>query len=177
MVIACLGWGSLIWKPGALPLASKWFLDGPSLPIEFARVSDGGELATAICANAHPCTVLWAVLNVKNLEEACEALRVREEIPEDREDGIGVFTTSSSPVGVIAEWALLHQLDAVIWTALPPRFEDIEGLIPTVDDAVSYLAGLNADAQAHARNYVRQVPAQIDTSYRREINSRLGWHQ
>ncbi len=56
------------------------------------------------------------------------------------------------------------------------RFEDIEGLIPTVDDAVSYLAGLNADAQAHARNYVRQVPAQIDTAIR-EISSRLGWHQ
>ena len=75
------------------------------------------------------------------------------------------------------EWALLHQLDAVIWTALPPKFEDIEGLIPTVDDAVSYLAGLSADAQEHARDYIRRVPAQIDTSYRREINSRLGWQQ
>lgn len=78
---------------------------------------------------------------------------------------------------VIAEWALIHQLDVVIWPALTPRFEDIEGLIPTVDDAVSYLASLSAEAQEHARDNVRQVPAQIDTSYRREISLRLGWHQ
>lgn len=95
------------------------------------------------------------MLNVKNLEEACEALRVREQIPEDSEDGFGVFTTSNSPVGVIPEGALFHQLDAVIWTALPPRFENTEGLIPTVDDAVSYLAGLSADAQEPARTLGR----------------------
>ncbi|MDU1189996.1 MAG: hypothetical protein E6990_18890 [Enterobacter sp.] len=55
MKIACLGWGSLIWKSGALPVAGEWQTDGPSLPVEFCRVSDGGELATAICMNALPC--------------------------------------------------------------------------------------------------------------------------
>lgn len=64
MVVACLGWGSLIWKPGSLSLASDWFTDGPELPIEFSWVSDGGELATAICLNAPPCQVLWALLDV-----------------------------------------------------------------------------------------------------------------
>ena len=28
MKIACLGWGSLIWKAGALPVASQWHHDG-----------------------------------------------------------------------------------------------------------------------------------------------------
>jgi hypothetical protein len=45
MNIACLGWGSLIWKPCALPIASDWFNDVPELPIEFARLGDSGELA------------------------------------------------------------------------------------------------------------------------------------
>jgi hypothetical protein len=175
MLIACLGWGSLIWKPDALPLASEWFLDGPDLPIEFARVSDGGELATVLCANAPLCKVLWAVLEVESLDQACEALRIREQIPEDRHDGIGIFTTSRSPVGVIGEWAIARQLDAVIWTALPPKFEEVEGLIPTVDDAVFYLAALSVGARNYARDYVKQVPPQIDTPYRREIISRLGW--
>ncbi|SCX26838.1 hypothetical protein SAMN03159437_02836 [Pseudomonas sp. NFACC25] len=175
MLIACLGWGSLIWKPDALPVASEWFLDGPQLAIEFARVSDGGELATVKCANAPPCQVLWAVLDVGTVEEACEALRVREQIPKDRQDGIGIFTPGNALVGVIAEWAIPRQLDAVIWTDLPPRYEDVEGLVPTVDDAVSYLAGLSGEAHAHARVYLERVPAQIDTPYRREIISRLGW--
>lgn len=100
-----------------------------------------------------PRIVGWSFSMISDANLTCEALRMA------------------------VEWALLHQLDAVIWTALPPKFEDIEGLIPTVDDAVSYLAGLSADAQEHARDYIRRVPAQIDTSYRREINSRLGWQQ
>lgn len=54
MNIACLGWGSLIWKPGAFPIASDWFNDGPELPIEFARLGDSGELASTVCLNAPP---------------------------------------------------------------------------------------------------------------------------
>ncbi|MBV4484619.1 hypothetical protein HU727_003350 [Pseudomonas sp. SWRI153] len=175
MVIACLGWGSLIWKPDGLPLASEWFSDGPHVPVEFARVSDSGELTTAICVNGPPCKVLWAVLDVDNLDEAREALRLREGIPQDWPHGIGSFTPGTSAVGVMAEWAIPRELDAVIWTALPPRFKDVEGLVPTANDAVSHLAGLSAEAYEQARNYVEQVPAQIDTPYRREIISRLGW--
>lgn len=175
MVIACLGWGSLIWKPDTLPLASEWFMDGPVLPIEFARVSDNGDLTTAICANAPGCKVLWAVLDLQNLDEAREALRIREGIPGDREDGIGSFVVGTTAAGVIAEWAILRQLDAVIWTGLPARFEGIEGLVPTADDAVAYLASLRGDAQDRARDYIKQVPAQIATPYRGEIVTRLCW--
>lgn len=174
MLIACLGWGSLIWKPQGLPLASDWFGDGPHLPIEFSRVSDGGELATAICTNAPPCKVLWAVLDVASVDEACAALREREQIPKDRRDGIGMYTHSRTAVGVIAEWASARQLDAVIWTALAPRFNDQEGLIPTLDDALAYLEGLTGETRAHALDYISQVPEQIDTPYRREIRKRLG---
>lgn len=175
MRIACLGWGSLIWNPGCLTLVSEWFADGPDFSVEFSRIGDGGELATAVCPNAPPCKVLWAVLEAKTLDEACKALRHREQIPEERQDGIGIFTFGISPVGVIAEWASARQLDAVIWTALPPRIEHIEGLVPSVDDVVSYLSGLTGDTRDHAKSYIKQVPAQIDTPYRREIVRRLGW--
>lgn len=175
MVIACLGWGSLIWKPDGLPLASEWFADGPQVPIDFVRVSDTGELTTAISANAPPCKVLWSVLDVTDLDQARELLRIREGVPEGREDGIGSFTVGTSPMGMLAEWAIPRQLGAVIWTALPGRFKNIEGLVPNVDDAVSYLAGLSGAAHEQARDYIEQVPAQIDTPYRREIIARLGW--
>lgn len=175
MNIACLGWGSLIWKPDTLPLASEWFQDGPLMPIEFSRIGDGGELATAVCMNAPPCKVQWAVLDVLSLDEAVQALRKREGIPDDRQDGVGVFTTTGSNVGVLAEWASARQLDAVIWTALPPRFEDVEGLIPSVDDAIDYLRSLTGETLEHAHSYIRQVPSQIDTPYRREIFKKMRW--
>lgn len=174
MRIACLGWGSLIWKPGSLPVESPWFEDGPELPIEFSRVGDGGELATAICLNARPCQVLWALLAVEYVDQAVRALRVREQIPADRQDGVGIFTINSSTVGALGEWAAARQLDAVIWTALPPRFEGVEGLIPSLDDVLAYLITLDGDTLEHAKSYMEQVPEQIDTPYRREIR-KLGW--
>lgn len=175
MNIACLGWGSLIWKPDTLPLASAWFQDGPSMPIEFSRIADGGELATAICMNATPCKVLWAVLDVQSLDDAVQALRMREQIPDDRQDGVGIFTSNGSTVGVLAEWASARQLDAVIWTALPPRFEAVEGLIPSVDDVLEYLKNLTGKTLDHAHSYISRVPIQINTPYRLEINKKLGW--
>lgn len=77
--------------------------DGPQLPIEFARVGDSGELATAFCENVRPCQVLWAVLRSASLSAACEALRLREQIPDSRNDGIGVFRLGGTPNGVISE--------------------------------------------------------------------------
>jgi hypothetical protein len=120
MRIACLGWGSLIWRPGGLPLASEWFKDGPDLPIEFSRVGDGGELATAICVNAPPCQVLWAMLNVQSLEDAVQALRKREKIPENREGGVGIFTINALTVGVLGKWAADRQLVPSSGPIYPP---------------------------------------------------------
>lgn len=174
MKIACLGWGSLIWNPGELSLASEWQTDGPMLPIEFSRVGDGGELATAICLNAPPCQVLWAPLSFQSLSDAVSALRRRERIPVDREDGVGVFSINSLTVGVLGKWAAERQLDAVIWTALPPRFEGVEGLIPSLDDVLSYLISLNGQTLEHAKFYMENVPDQIETPYRKEIK-KLGW--
>jgi len=34
---------------------------------------------------------------------------------------------------------------------------------------------LSGAAHEQARDYIEQVPAQIDTPYRREIIARLGW--
>ncbi|MFJ5300931.1 hypothetical protein ACIQAL_30955 [Pseudomonas sp. NPDC088368] len=144
------------------------------LPIEFSRVGDGGELATAICLNAPPCQVLWAPLSFQSLSDAVSALRRRERIPVDREDGVGIFTINSLTVGTLGKWAADRQLDAIIWTALPPRFEGVEGLIPSLDDVLSYLIGLDGQTLEHAKYYMDNVPDQIETPYRKEIK-KLGW--
>lgn len=174
MHIACLGWGSLIWKPGDLPVEGNWHQDGPTLPIEFSRTSDGGELATALCINALPVPVLWARLATQELGQACMQLREREGIPDERVDGVGILTVTPHSPGMLADWARQRQLDAVIWTALPPKFGSVEGLIPTLAQAIAHLEQLTGEASTHARDYIRQVPAQIDTPYRRAITAQLG---
>lgn len=175
MKIVCLGWGSLVWKSGELPVAGEWHPDGPALPVEFARVSDGGELATAICLNADPVPVLWATLATHSLSEACQALRKREGIPAERVDGVGSLHISPQTTGLLADWARSRGIDALIWTALPARIDAVEGKIPTTEAAIAYLGGLTGEEREHAKSYIQQVPEQIDTRYRREIRAALGW--
>jgi len=168
--IACLAWGSLIWKPGELPVAGEWHADGPALPVEFCRIGDGGELATALCMNAAPVNVYWAVLASVSLPEAVAALRLREAIPDEREDGVGILLQPQHTPGVLSDWAQDRCLDAVIWTALPPRYQHQEGLIPSCE-ALAHLASLSGEAAEHAFDYIRRVPAQFDTAYRQRLQA------
>ena len=67
MKIACLGWGSLIWRPENLLLRSGWFMDGPLLPIEYARQSKDGRLTLVITEKAKPVRTLWATMATSEL--------------------------------------------------------------------------------------------------------------
>ncbi|HFZ8995952.1 TPA: hypothetical protein ACIPUI_003114 [Citrobacter freundii] len=176
MKIACLGWGSLIWKPDVLPLAGEWRQDGPFMPIEFSRVGDGGELATAICMNAPLVQVYWSLLAAEDVRIAASLLREREQIPADRVDGVGSLVLKSRPTGPLAEWAMEKKLDAVIWTALPPRIDGIEGRIPCAADVVNYLDSLQGEKRVHAQEYMRKVPAVFNTPYRKIIRMLPGWN-
>ena len=177
MKIACLGWGSLIWKAAELPVASDWFEDGPRLPIEFAREGDSGELATVLCEGVAEVRVLWAYLAVDTLEEAREALRAREGVARERPRCIGGWASGpQSPFWPrIATWAAEQGVDAVVWTALPPRSDGLNRRMPTAAEALHYLRTLDHERQAHARDYFRRTPVAIDTEYRRVIAQTFNW--
>ena len=70
-MIACLGWGSLIWAPGKLPIQQPWSEDGPKVKVEFARRSrcriyshnsdcELGPITLVLYNKAAEKTSLWA---------------------------------------------------------------------------------------------------------------------
>ena len=177
--IVCLAWGSLVWQPGILPLAGPWSTDGPSLPIEFARVGDKGELATVLCPGCPVCPVRWAKLSEPDLVTARKLLRRHEEIPPDRVDGVGSVRLGQPPGALLGaadifRWAVARKgIDAVIWTSLPPRFDGVEGRIPNPDEAVTYLRRLTGQERRNAEDYVQRVPAEIQTANRAALEAAI----
>ena len=164
MKIVCLAWGSLIWKPEAVPVG-EWRPGGPSLPIEFARVGESGELATVVTPGAPTCAVHWARLREPDLSVATTLLRQREGIRDDHYVGMHVAGVAAGPwLGAVEidRWARAQgEVEAVIWTALPPRFDETVSRVPSPDEAARYLASLVGERRRHAEDYVRRVPEEI----------------
>lgn len=170
MKIACLGWGSLVWDPQDLPLRSDWFPDGPLLRVEFVRQSSGGRITLVLLPTAAAVRSLWAEVDTDDPDIAKELLRQREGRPVRQHIGIWlVDEPEPNSLPGLSEWALERDVDAVIWTDLPPKFQLEEGRIPHVEEVVAYLNGLEDPNRADAIEYIRRAPPQIDTVYRREI--------
>jgi hypothetical protein len=175
MTIVCLGWGSLIWEPKGLPIAGAWQSDGPELPIEFVRQSENGRLTLVIDDDAKPLRTLWASMTPVTLDEAAAALRLREGA---NEKYIGRWPSSDQTFllqQIIADWARQRDIEGVVWTALPPKFQRTSHRKPSVDEAVAYLNSLSGDQRKEAERYIRCAPQQIRTAYRERFESELGW--
>lgn len=181
-MIVCLGWGSLIWRRETLPVVEPWHDDGPNLPVEFGRQSRGGQI-TLIIRDGQPVSrVLWAKLEIADLAGARESLRAREKIPSsDAEQSIAHWSRCVGASGrretfAIAAWAAgKPEIESVVWTALPPKFDGEIGRMPTEKEVITYLRELKDKKLDDAREYVRRAPAQIQTPYRKAIEEALGW--
>lgn len=175
--IACIAWGSLLWEPGPLKLASGWRPDGPLLPLEFVRDSDDSdELALVLHEPAPPMPTWWALLDTTDLDAAREMLRQREKIRPEYPQWVGSIPNPHGPVDMrVSAWMADRGIDAAVWTALPAKFAKVSERAPSPHEAVAYLAGLQGEVRAHAEQYVRKIPKEIDTLYRRVFEERLGW--
>jgi hypothetical protein len=180
-VVACLGWGSLVWDPRTLPIQRHWFEDGPLVRAEFLRKSRDGRITLVLDESATPVRSLWAIMDTSDPAQARTALREREGIPEKREkDDVGLWTPEDEPPPTILglpAWAQVRNVEAVVWTALPPSFfdKDKPDRIASSDEIVTYLGTLTGTIRDDAERYIRNAPPQIDTPIRRAIEATLGW--
>lgn len=178
MNIVCIAWGSLLWKPQPLQLASNWHPDGPRLPIEFVRQSDDSpELALALCERAQPMPTYYAYLATRDLDSARAMLGAREKITPARPDWIGSIPPrdGARTDARIAAWLARKGIDAAVWTALPPKSGGVNGRVASVHELLAWLDSLQGEERAGAEEYIRRTPAHIDTAYRRIFARQLGW--
>jgi hypothetical protein len=116
-------------------------------------------------------------MDCSNIEDACEQLRSREGIPKSKQEFIGALKRGEAPPKTLSgcnTWLEQHGLDAVVWTALPPKFDDAEQF-PSEAQVLMYLESLRGPARENAERYIRKAPVQIDTNFRRAIAAKLGW--
>ncbi|MCG7977251.1 MAG: hypothetical protein N0E58_03780 [Candidatus Thiodiazotropha endolucinida] len=112
------------------------------------------------------------------IDTARDKLRDREGIPKEYIKNIGVWSFGDDIPGSIPDidvWAKSVGVDAVIWTALGPKFSGQKGKLPSVEEAVLYLRTLSGTVLDEARRYICNTPAQIDTAYRRRFELEFGW--
>lgn len=186
MNIAILGWGSLIWCPGGLRVITRWRLDGPPLPIEFARISQDDRLTLVIHPESPEQPTYWALSEFTALNDARENLKSREkskssDIHYVLRDGSGSDGASEQTIRAITEWMAHHpDVGAVVWTGLPSNWQEKRGRAFSAEDASRFLSDLEAArdrakaAYDRAREYLTNTPSAVDTPLRQAMRAR-GW--
>jgi hypothetical protein len=178
MVVAILGWGSLIWDdpPSFTEWHDNWQSGGPAVRLEFSRVSKSrhGALTLVIDeANGEPCTVNYAMSKRKYLVDAVADLRCREGCNWGRiscmENPAALSKALLPAEQAIKMWAENKGIDAVVWTALKSNFRSHVGSPFTVDNAKAYLKGLTPEGKVRAAEYMWRAPNFVDTPLRRAV--------
>lgn len=179
--IAILGWGSLLWEARTEfdQWHGKWHPGGPTLRLEFSRVSKTrlGAL-TLVIDEKHgtPTSVVWCHSKRTSLEDAVCDLRCREGttsanvgrllVPEEAAKG-----GAEDPM---LGWARSRKLDAVIWTNLKSNFRQKTRKAFSIESVVEYVQALSPEAKAKAAEYVWRAPDFVKTPVR-SVLQRESW--
>lgn len=184
MKIAIIGWGSLVWDPRGLPREGAWDDNGPSLPIEFSRISRDARLTLVIDTdNGQQVTTMHVPSPRTALPDAIEDLREREGTSDK---GIGWVDlphgTSSrmdhkhhAPVHeAIKTWCQNSGYDGAVWTALGSNFKKETDVEFTVDAGIDYIRRLPKNVRAEALRYIRNAPTCVQTELRYRAMKEFG---
>ncbi len=190
MRIAVIGWGSLVWCSGCLQIKSKWYADGPELPIEFARISEDGRLTLVIYSGPpeHPTPVqrtYWALSALDEMQASRQNLHLREGKPGMKyivsvtREGIEEGTIEPNTSNRIRAWLQSRKdVDAAIWTGLDTKWPSwAPGDKFSHENAITYLQRLESEKSQTAatlsrfREYICNTPSQVDTPLRKKLRT------
>lgn len=176
-MIACLGWGSLIWDPRDLPLLGPWREDGPTIHVDFLRHSSRSRVTLVLDPSGPAVPSLWNQLRAPTWEEAARVLAIREGVEKMPWMISHWMPGAPEPPNVVglAAWAASTGISHLVWTGLPPRWNGMDGNVPTKAQVVDFLRNLPLDKKPAAEDYVRRAPRQIVTPIRTALADELGW--
>ncbi len=177
--VAILGWGSLIPEPAPLRIVGNWCVGGPSLKIEFSRISANGRLTLVIDQKYGSDVVTQYVESAHSeIEDAVCDLMIREGTGRKN---IGVCDKHAAETRrcnhpeaftAIRDWLLESEFDAVIWTDLKSNYREKRDRDFTLDDALNYLNSLPVVCKADAQRYIETAPETTQTRLRRFLGER-----
>lgn len=184
--IAVLGWGSLLWDPRGLRVATAWELTDLVLPLEFSRISGGNRLTLVIdTEKGIDCHVYYALSSFRELDDAVADLMEREQT--DDQNNIAIVRADRQATDPLHErtrrWTTRRGLHATIWSAFGPNFQSkSKTLLGTatpfsVEAARAFLGKLKASAPtefAAARRYIANAPSVVQTPLRLDLDAH-GW--
>jgi len=174
MRIGVICWGSLYWDPRELAVEqAAWDPMGPKLPIEFSRISSDGRLTLVIDPKFPTASqTYWKISTNTSLDSAIENLMIREKTPHQVDIGYllkesGRYQSRwTETLEVVKPWLTAQDLDAVIWTDLDARFQEVTGRAITRRSLETYLTGLDKPTFLRASEYITKTPVQTQTYYR-----------
>lgn len=147
--------------------------------VEYLRQSQDDRLTLILHPTAPAVPGLWVPMDSPTLAAAKTDLAAREQIPAGNiVRDIGAWSAGGADPATIpglGAWAFARGVQHVVWTALGPKFQRVNGTAPTKDQALAHWSGLTGPARDRAEEYVRRTPRQVDTPYRREAVARLDW--
>lgn len=176
-MIVVLGWGSLIWDPRELVLENPWAQDGPQIRVDYLRRSSRNRVTLVLHESAAEVPALWTSFVGENWTRVRDMLVLREGVTSQPE-AIQHWAAGEGErpnIAGLPAWADAKGAGHVLWTGLPPRWDRIDGRVPTSEQVTGFLEGLRPDRHQAAEEYVRRTPAQIATTIRGVIEARLGW--
>ncbi len=185
MNIAIIGWGSLLWdlellEPHVHPAWDRG--GGPSLPLEFSRVSPKRLRALALIIdpnNGTACRTSLVASRKNKLDAAVADLAERERAPLDR---IGFASTNGAWQSTIPgierdfeQWLAGSSYDGAVWTDLPANFQDETGSEFTISSAIGYLQTLSGNGLLEAKRYIELAPEESMTGLRQALSTDEWW--
>ncbi len=162
MIIACLGWGSLIWDRARFLSGGSGSTTGHLRQLSSPVNPRTGRVTLVIDQSAAPVRLLWAQMTTTDLSRAKESLRDREQLTaKEWSSFIGSWQRGDpapDTIPSLSAWAEARGAEAVIWTALGPKFNGKDRKSPSGEEAIAYLNTLTGPQRDNAKQYIDRIP-------------------